>query len=352
MRSTILEAIQEALRGRAGASARVTEMLMRGRVKDVREALGSDVFDSLTLDVAHKAALKGYTYWPRQWQYVAKPMSVADFKAQYRISGTELADLAEVPANSPYKEVAMTDAQASYSVKKYGGVFSVSLEATLNDDLRILGQVAEKWGRAAARTIDRFVLDTNLNDNPTITIEGTAAALASTTFANNVTGALTPTPENVSKGVSKMLLQTAQAPEAGATKAELFLMPRTLLCHPDNWVLAQQTTKSALIVMGVTGTEAASVVATRGQDNPIRDFNLVPVVTPFISTTGEFWLLADPMNVDMFEIGFLNGRQEPELFREAPNSGYEFSHDAVRVKSRIIFGGAWLNFRGVVRCTT
>lgn len=345
MRSTILEAIHGALREKAGASARVAGLMMRGRVKDVREALGSDVFDSLTLDVAHKAALRGYTFWPRQWQYVAKPMSVADFKKQYRISGSEIATLAEVPPNSPYLEVAMTDADVSYQVKKYGGVLSVSLEATLNDDIRILGQVSEKWGRAAARDVDRFVVDTNLNDNPSITIEGTTAALASSTFANTVVGSTAgPNPANVSAARSKMLAQTGQAAETGATKPELFITPSTLLCHRDDWMIAQQTVRSSLIV---TGSDVKL-----GELNPVKDFNLVPVQSPFLSTPGEFWLLADPSLVDMFELGFLNGRQEPELFREAPNSGYEFSHDAVRMKARIIYGGTWLNYHGVVRSTT
>ena len=52
---------------------------------------------------------------------------------------------------------------------------------------------------------------------------------------------------------------------------------------------------------------------------------------------------ADPADIPGLEIGFLDGKEEPELFvQDAPNSGSMFSNDKLTYKIRHIYGGAVL----------
>ena len=74
-------------------------------------------------------------------------------------------------------------------------------------------------------------------------------------------------------------------------------------------------------------------------------------MTPWLSTDTNWYLAADPSQVEMLTIKFFQGREEPELFEEAPGTGAEFEYDAKRYKARIFFGGDWGDFRGVVKST-
>jgi len=54
------------------------------------------------------------------------------------------------------------------------------------------------------------------------------------------------------------------------------------------------------------------------------------------------------MDVPTIEIGFLNGREEPELFvQDEPTNGSMFSNDKITYKVRHIYGGAVLDYRGL-----
>ncbi len=56
---------------------------------------------------------------------------------------------------------------------------------------------------------------------------------------------------------------------------------------------------------------------------------------------------ADPRQIPTIEVGFLNGREEPELFvQDTPNVGSLFSNDQVIYKIRHIYSGAVMDFRG------
>ena len=57
--------------------------------------------------------------------------------------------------------------------------------------------------------------------------------------------------------------------------------------------------------------------------------------------------MADPADISCIEIGFLDGKEEPELFvQDMPNVGSMFSNDKLTYKIRHIYGGVNTDFRG------
>jgi hypothetical protein len=64
-------------------------------------------------------------------------------------------------------------------------------------------------------------------------------------------------------------------------------------------------------------------------------------------TTGH---LADPADIPTIEIGFLDGREEPELFvQDNPTVGSLFTNDKITWKIRHIYGGNVTDFRGATK---
>lgn len=58
-------------------------------------------------------------------------------------------------------------------------------------------------------------------------------------------------------------------------------------------------------------------------------------------------MLADPAQIESMELGFLNGREEPELIvQDQPSRESVFTNDAISWKVRHVFGGGWLDYRG------
>ena len=72
--------------------------------------------------------------------------------------------------------------------------------------------------------------------------------------------------------------------------------------------------------------------------------NIIPV---WYWTDANDWVtVADPADIPGVEVGFLDGKEEPELFvQDSPTSGSMFSADKLTYKVRHIYGGAVCDFR-------
>jgi hypothetical protein len=60
-------------------------------------------------------------------------------------------------------------------------------------------------------------------------------------------------------------------------------------------------------------------------------------------------VIADPRQIETLEIGFVGGRETPDLLmQDAPQEGQVFTNDQISFKVRWEFGGGWLDYRGAV----
>jgi hypothetical protein len=67
------------------------------------------------------------------------------------------------------------------------------------------------------------------------------------------------------------------------------------------------------------------------------------IVVPYWTDANDWCTVADPMVLPFLEIGFLDGREEPELFtQDMPNVGNLFTNDKLTWKIRHIYSGAVL----------
>lgn len=294
-----------------------------------QEALGADSFDSILIDAQHKRLMKGFRQRVSEYAKVVNMRDVVDFKTQNVIQVGSFADFPTVAPGSPYLDVQFSDDRATYSVAKYGGGYSFTMEAQVNDDLQALGRMGEKFGMGFQETLAKFVFYTKIDQNPSI-YDGKTLFHAD---HSNDLGASKPLSHDNLEAAVKLL--TAQTDLDGQP---LNLRPYALIVHPNQEFEAKRLLNSEYR----PGTANNDINVFRGM------FPGGVIVTDKVTAT-RYYVVADPALVDTFELGFLGGRREPELFEEAPGSGHMFEFEIKRYKGRLIFGGAHADWRWIVR---
>jgi len=64
-------------------------------------------------------------------------------------------------------------------------------------------------------------------------------------------------------------------------------------------------------------------------------------VEPLLTDANNWYVAADPWSIPTLEIGFLGGKEAPEIFMDE-----NFERDVIRYKGRVVFGGAVMDYRG------
>jgi len=255
-------------------------------------------------------------------------VSATNFKDRNAFQLGSFADLEEVKPGERYPESIFSEQKISYEIKKYGRSFAVPFESMTDDDLQVLGNVVERFGASARRTLEKYILSTLIDSDPTI-YDG--LSLFDSSHSNDLGSGHALSYSNLASAIQKMKEQT------DLDGNPLALEPRYLVVDPSNEITAREILRS-------TAEPGAS---NSGEYNALANA-LELIVSPFV-TTGRWYVIADPRLFDTIEMAFLNGRREPEVFQESANSGAEFEADIYRWKVRHVYGGAILDYRDFVR---
>lgn len=302
---------------------------MHGKVSGgkLTEAISTTTFaelmgDSVTRSMLAQYRRLGLDTW-RQWVEVTR---LGDFRTQRRVRMGGYGNLPAVAQGAAYVALTTpTDEEATYVPTKRGGTEDMTMEAIANDDLKGLRDLPKRLSRAAAQTLHEFVYDF-LRTNAVIY---DAAALAVAGHNNFAATALSQGELVASR------LRMAKQTELDSAK-RLGIRPRFLIVPLD----LEQTAFELLNTQQKPGTANNDV-------NYVRQFNLSTITVEYWTDANDWWLVADPADVPTLELGFFEGRQEPEIFvQDMPNVGTVFTNDKLTWKIRHIYGGAVMDFRG------
>lgn len=285
----------------------------------MRESLGSTTWANALGDSITRRMQAIYTGMTEldAWKKVAVWGPVSDFRSQERVRIGGYGNLPAVAQGAGYAALASPgDGKATYAVTKRGGTEDVTLEAIKNDDVQALRRIPVELALAAKNTLYEFVFDF-YRTNPAIY---DTLALYHATHANLFTAALSG--GEFATHRLAMLKQT----RAGSGK--------------------RLATAPASVLVPFELQETAYNLFVRGQN---LDKTFVQTINPEVIpvsywTDGNDWCtVANPTVLPVLEIGFLDGREEPELFvQDQPNAGSMFSNDKTTYKIRHIYGGAVL----------
>lgn len=316
---------------------------------DVRESLTTSSWGEVFADRLYKHMVKEYNAAGKYnaWQaIVSERMPVESFQTHRwnRVGG--YSDIPIVPQQGTYNEfVSPPDEEVSLAVEKRGGIESITLEM-LTDPTgsRQIRGIPQRLARAAARTLYKFVFNTLMVDNPTMSYDS-VALFHSVSHGNTDTGA----------GLSVGTLQTARQKmrdqvNYGESDEVLGEMnePRFLLVPNELQGVAARICNSEhpQLQMSVTSNQDTSQVL---DPNMFRGV-LQPIVIDVWTDANDWILVANPANVNTIILGFLGGREEPEMFvQDNPTVGSSFTSDKISYKIRHIYGGVTSEHRSFYR---
>jgi len=306
---------------------RVSESAPVTRITEADTTTAS--FSYLLGSSMNKRLLKDYAAWPAEWMKFVTVAPIRDFKQQSRIRFGAFASLSIVPEDSAYTSVSLTDSAATYVPQKRGNIVTVSREVIINDDLMAVKQIPTKLAVAAAYTLAEFVY-TFISGNGNI-YDGNALFTSGGGSHLNL-GSTALSTAAMQTGVTAMREQTNYAGK------RIGLRPRYLIVPPELEWTAMVATKSA----GVPGS-------TNNDINPMLGY-VVPIVSPQLSSATQWFMAADPREVDTIEVGFVGGQMNPALFiQDQPLFGLNFTQDVITYKIRHEYGGAVVDYRGLYR---
>jgi hypothetical protein len=301
-----------------------------------RESLDSTSWAQVLADALGKRLAAEYARPQLQtWRkIVSAVVRVNDFREQKisRVGG--YGQLPAVAEGAPYQPLTSPgDEDVRYSITKRGGTEDLTLEMIANDDLRALAGIPNKLGRAAAITLYRFVWDILVN-NAAVSYD--AKALFHADHANTTATALSASGLTTVRG--KMRKQAAY----GQSTDVLSLVPKLLVVPTELEDMAKKLCTSAVAVPGSGDTS----------DMPNLHQGLDYEVIDYWTDANDWFLFADPSMAPTIEVGFYQGKEEPELFSQVDaNVGSVFDADKITWKIRHIYGSAVVDHRGMQRGT-
>ena len=296
-------------------------------VAEFREAITTSGFADVLGNAMNRRMIAEYNTadYFGVWRYLTgNPVPLNDFRTQERVRYGGYGDLPTVAENGNYAALTSPgDEKATYAAAKKGGTETVTLESIKNDDVALIRGLPVKMGRAAKRTLGKFVLDF-LRTNPAIY---DAKALFHVDHANLGSAALTA----ASFAAARLAMAKQTEKDSGE---RLGINPKFL------WVSSDLEEVAADLFRRNTNNDATFIQS------------LSPTIIPvwYWTDANDWCVSADPMDIPSFELGFMDGNEEPELFvQDMPNVGSLFSNDAVTYKIRHVYGGAITDYRGLYK---
>ncbi|MEX2630023.1 MAG: hypothetical protein WD341_08805 [Tistlia sp.] len=311
---------------------RVTGQLQHCDRQRLREALAigdfREAYDSTTLSnvLGDSIARRMQAMYRNQsvydvYQRICTTVPIQDFRTQERTQIGGYGDIPVVGEGAPYLAFETPDDdKATYRIEKRGGTESVTLEMIRNDDVGVIRRIPTKLSGAAKRTLAKFVLDF-IRLNPVIYDD---VNLFHNDHANLGTTALA----SGSLAAARLRMKSHTEPGSG----EKLSIPARSLLVPD------------------TLEETAVDLFRRTTENDktfVQSLTLDILPVWYWSDPTDWALAADPNDIPMIELGFLDGQEEPELFvQDSPTAGSMFTNDKMTWKLRHIYGGTVQDFRG------
>lgn len=249
-------------------------------------------------NVANKYARDAFNGVDTSILRICARRSVKDFKTITSYSMTGTGEFEEIPAGGKLEHGTLGDVSYTNQAKSYGKLLGLDRRDIINDDLGMFSKVNRKIGRNGATTLNKkgwakFLNNTGNSffhaDNGNVsTGAGSALSLAGLSAAET----------------AFRLLEDPDG-ELMQTEPKLLVVPTAL--RPTAWNLMNSTT----------------TVATTTANTPLPDGNpwagmFEIVSSPLMqdsSLTGysaaAWYLLADPEDVPVIEVAFLNGVDQP-----------------------------------------
>ncbi len=261
-------------------------------------------------------------------------IALRDFRTHEVVRVGYLGDLPQVdPELVDWPEIAPpTDEKATLTAVQFGGIVTVTRKHVINDDVGTVAKVTARLGRAARRTMARRVFNFLVN-NPTI-YDGLAFFHA--THINLGSTALSATELDV---VRKNMRDQKEKD----SNEKLGISPYILVVPHALEGKSRQENERDYLDSSFTPNPVRFIFGAQSERI---------VVSPLLTDTNDWYVFANPRELQTFQLGFLQGREEPELLlADSESVGKAFSSDRIQYKVRHEYEVTVVDFRGAYKET-
>ncbi len=280
-------------------------------------------------NVANKFLLEGFFSVERVWRSICAVRNVSDFKTvtSYRLVGKDQYE--QVAPGGELKHGTLGEETYSNKADTYGLMLSIDRRDIINDDLGAITTVPRKLGRGSGLKINDVFWTAFMNN----------AAFFSVGNKNYISGADTALGiDGLTKGeVTFMDLVDSDGKPTG-------VMPSILLVPTALSAVGTQLYKS--VEMRDTTANTKFPVANPHQGKFRIEVSRYLSNALYTGFSAKAWyLLADPSDLPVVEMAFLNGQEAPTI----ETSDADFSQLGVRMRGYHDFGVALQDSRGGVK---
>ncbi len=280
-------------------------------------------------NVANKFLLEGFFSVERVWRSICAVRNVSDFKTvtSYRLVGKDQYE--QVAPGGELKHGTLGEETYSNKADTYGLMLSIDRRDIINDDLGAITTVPRKLGRGSGLKINDVFWAAFMNN----------AAFFAVGSKNFISGADTALGiDGLTKGeVTFMDLVDSDGKPTG-------VMPSILLVPTALSAVGTQLYKS--VEMRDTTVNVKFPVANPHQGKFRIEVSRYLSNALYTGNSAKAWyLLADPSDLPVVEMAFLNGQEAPTI----ETSDADFSQLGVRMRGYHDFGVALQDPRGGVK---
>lgn len=298
---------------------------MMGREELLQRAMHTvSDFPELLTGAGNRVLADAYKRAESPLKQLARQRTAADFRPMSTLKVGNFTKLEKVTESGEIKALSTAEAKEGYSLETFGGIFSLSRKAIVNDDLNAFARWGEMMGAASAETEAAQLLalltanaggGVKLDDGKNLfhadhgNLAGTGAALSEATL-----------------DAARQAMRTQKMMD-GTTPVNV--VPRFLLVSP---VLETAAEKLLTLIQANTTADV----------NPFGG-KLSLIVEPRLTGNGWF-IFGDPATAPVLEYAYLSSAQGPQL---SSRDGWEVLGREFRVT--LDFGAGATDHRGAYR---
>ena len=315
--------------GYTGRSARETREVLRCAFSPVQAGFSTVNIGGILSNITNKFLLEGFYSVERTWRNICAVRNVPDFKTvtSYRLVGKDQYEI--VGPTGELKHGTLDEEKYTNKAETYGLILTISRQDIINDDLGAITTVPRKLGRGSGLAINDVFWRTFMN-NATFFAAANNNYLAGAETALSIDG-LT-------------LAEILFMEQKDGDGKPIGVMPSILLVPPHLSALGSQIYKAtdlrdpgATDPYPVTNPHAGKfrVEVSRYLANPSYPGN----------STKAWYLLADPNDLPVIEVAFLNGQESPTI----ETAEADFAVLGIQMRGYHDFGVALQDPRGGVK---
>lgn len=285
----------------------------------------SEVADALS-NVANKSILRGFETGESTWRAVSTQSNVSDFKQveSYRLIGDD--EYEQVGKEGNIAHGSLDDEKYTNQADMFGKLFTINRKDLINDDLGVFDRLRDKLGRGAIKKLNKVFWTEFLN--------------GVTTFFHADRGNVGTTAFSVDGLTDAVTLFDNQTDPDGDPLA---LEPAILLV-PNALKIDAQTTVASMEIQAAEGGVFKNPHSGQFRVEASSYLNASTVPN---GSAAHYFLLADPMDLAMIDVCFLDGRQVPTI----ESADAAFNTLGIQMRGVFDFGVRKQEYRAAVRMT-